>query len=75
MPKFPEITMYIKVGLVGFADEVNETITLSYDDNLSEEDNMKMLSLNAQLTQAKMQLALSQMLMNNLPGLIEGMED
>ena len=75
MPKFPEITMYIKVGLVGFADEVNETITLSYDENLSEEDNMKMLSLNAQLTQAKLQLALSQMLMNIMPGLIEGMED
>ncbi len=55
MEKIPEITLYFKVGAIGMQDEVSETVTLTFDPRLTDEENMQMMQAKMALTQMKLQ--------------------
>lgn len=71
MENLPEITFYFKVGIIGMAEEVTQTIDIKYDDNLSDEENERNLALKAQVAQIRMQASLMELMMEKLPAYLE----
>lgn len=71
MDIIPEITMFFKVGIVGMADEVFETVTIKIDPNLSEEENLKALAAKGQIFQAKIQISMAELMLEKFPAFID----
>jgi hypothetical protein len=61
---FPDFTLYLKVGIEGLEDqEIYQTLTFAYDEDLTSDQNGAVLVANAQLAQVRLQSGL-QKLMN-----------
>lgn len=71
MENLPEITFYFKVGIIGMAEEVTQTIDIKYDENLSDEENERNFAMKAQAAQLRMQASLMELMMDKLPAFIE----
>lgn len=69
---FPDFTIYLKVGIEGLEDkETYQTLTFAYDEELTEEQNGMIFVANAQLTQVRLQSALTKLMKNELPAHLE----
>ena len=66
-----EFTIYFKVGVIGMADDVTETIPVVIDPRLSEEENLAKLRLKMQLSQMRLQLSLTEFMAEKLPEFLE----
>lgn len=51
----PELTIYIKMGAIGLTEERQETFTITWDPNISDEQNQAIMLLRAQVMQARLQ--------------------
>lgn len=59
---FPSITIYFKMGVVGMADEVNESFEINFDPNLSPEENAELLQMKAAIFAARLQLSYTELM-------------
>jgi hypothetical protein len=70
MAKFPSFTMYMKIGVEGIDHEVSENIEFTWDPDLPDEQNVKLMQAQSQVAQMKLQIGMMG-LMSKLPEYLE----
>lgn len=71
MTNKPSFTLYFKIGIIGMAEEVSESINISHNPALSEEENMQLLEMNTQIAQGRLQLSMMDLMVNKFPEYIK----
>lgn len=71
MTNTPSFTLYFKVGILGMAEEVSETVTIAHNPDLSEAENIQILEMNTQIAQARLQLSMMDLMVNKFPAYVK----
>jgi len=67
----PSFTLFFKMGVVGLADEVHETLEFTFDPELSAEQNTKIMEAKAQIFAARLQLSYLELMTVKFPEFIQ----
>jgi len=71
MTSVPTFTLYFKTGIVGMSDEVNESIEIVVDPDLSDEENEAAMAVKVKLFQMKLSLAMAELFLTKMPKYLE----
>lgn len=67
MTNKPSFTLYFKIGIIGMAEEVSETITIDNNPKMSPEENAQRMEMNMQIAQGRLQLSMMDLMVNKFP--------